>query len=213
MKPKLVIFDVDGTLVDSLSISYDIDSQIIAELGGRVPDVETYREHLGEKDWEDFYKTFGVKETSRALSLYHTKASQKKSVAISGTEELLEQIRSNNILTAIVSVNKDLDHIISKLQSAGLEKYFDKHSIHCVSNIKTEAIRRECEDRKVSFNEALYVGDTAKDIREARAAGIRTVAISNKHSYNPDSLIRQANPDYIFKDIIDMVSLLQEDEK
>ena len=104
MKPKIWVFDVDGTLVDSLSISYRVDSEIIREFGGNVPDIEDYRKLLGEGGWDDFYRKFGVDmETERALELYYSRVSQYGQRAISGARDLLQTLSENNVGRAIVS--------------------------------------------------------------------------------------------------------------
>ena len=205
---KLLIFDVDGTLVDSLRISYDVDSRIIRELGGEVPDFKNYRKNLGEKDWSEFYSGFSVKDTALALSLYYNRVNRRKYRAIPGVKELLQKLADRPIAKTVISINESSSCVISKLRAAGLKNYFSTDSVHCGRDNKIRAIREEYTKRNICPQDVLFVGDTAKDVREARAAGVRVAAISNKFSYNPEYLITQANPDYLFTDISEIASLL-----
>ncbi len=209
MKPKLWIFDVDGTLIDSLSISYDVDKQIIKEMGGNVPDIEEYRRSLGEYSWNEFYNRFGVKDVEGALSFYYAKVAKSTHRAIPGARNLLQKIVNNNIARAVVSINESQDHVISRLRLSGLDAYFTADDVYCETDNKTRAIKQACSRRNIAPENALYIGDTAKDVREARTVGVRTAAISNRFSYNPDDLIRRENPDYLITDIFDLVSLLE----
>lgn len=211
MKPKIWVFDVDGTLVDSLSVSYKIDSEIIREFGGNVPDIESYRGVLGEGSWNDFYRKFGVDiETERALELYYSRISQSGHKPIPGARDLLKRLSEGGTERAVVSINESRDHILNKLSSAGLEEYFMSEDVYCEKDSKEKVLKEVCSKRGATPQEVLYVGDTAKDVREARTAGLRTAAISNKFSYNPHNLIRQANPDYLVADITDLSKLLEE---
>lgn len=210
MKPKLLVFDVDGTLVDSLSVSYDVDKKIISEFGGNVPSMETYRGCIGEGNWNDFYRKFGVNiDTERALELYYSRISQFDQKAIPGAKDLLQKLSDSDVARAIVSINKRQDYVLDKLRMAGLENYFTPKDIYCEGDNKVMAIKEACSKRGITPQAALYIGDTAKDVREARAAGLKTVAISNKFSFNTKDIIMQSNPDYLFTDISDLTSFLE----
>jgi len=215
MKPKLWIFDVDGTLVDSLSASYAIDQTIIEKLGdGNAPDIDTYRQLLGEKNWQEFYANFGVTDYEKALHHYYYMMSKIYTApiplkAIPGVKKLLRKLQGQNVPRTIISINGSLDSVINKLDRTNLLKYFDKDSIHVTDDSKKEVIVGECERREIQPAETVYIGDTAKDVREGRAAGVKTIAIANQYSYNPSGVIERAKPDYLVRDISDISQLLE----
>lgn len=204
MNSKLWIFDVDGTLVDSLKYSYEIDKGLVQRYGGSIPDLDSYREAIQMGNWDKFYEGFGIQDPEKRKNLlerYYDEASKVPLQPLPYAHELLKYLRRKRTTIAIVSINKSLEKVIDKLRKTDLEKYFDRENIQFAESKKTGCIRKQCEKTKVSYKEAIFVGDTAKDVIEAREAGVKTAAIIGESSYHPEKMIVDSRPDYLFKDL------------
>ena len=110
---KAVIFDMDGTLIDSTSLWHDIDRAFFEKRGMQIPsDYAQKIVHLGLKQAAIFTKEeYGIKETPQeimdewhqmSLDMYRNDVQLKE-----GAIELLEFFKKNNIPMAIATANDD----------------------------------------------------------------------------------------------------------
>lgn len=197
MERRLIGFDVDGTLVDSLSQSYEVDCNLIRTHGGKVPTLQEYRNAITDGNWEAFYQSFGV--TSPVDDEEYYKALKEKPLKeVEGAKSLLEYFtrRWKNISLFVVSINSSKSDVIRKLDVCELTPFFQEDSIYAVKGTKTDAIRQEIEKRGISPNKTFYVGDTVKDIVESREAGVHPVGLLLDTSFNSYTMINEAKPDY-----------------
>ena len=204
---KLALFDFDGTLVDSLRDYHLIETQVIASLGGRVPDLQRFRRIIGEdKDWESFYRRFGIVDKEKSPEHIKKGTIGISHGVISGVKETLEELANRNVGLSIVSLNPHINKIILRLDGQ-LGDHFYRDNIYGASLNKVDALRRVCRRHEIFPREAVYIGDMAKDIRETKRAGLVSVGIANDFSYNHKDMLESANPDYLFDDIREVTKL------
>jgi phosphoglycolate phosphatase len=70
---------------------------------------------------------------------------------------------------------------------------------------KTEKINHAMKVWGKETGETFYIGDTAGDVREARNAGVRSVAVT--WGWHSEERLRTAGPDYIVRSPRDLVAL------
>ena len=209
MKTKLLIFDVDGTLVDSLGDHYETDKKIIENLQGVAPSLEEYMGILGRvTDWNKFYEQFGVSDSEKATALFYKLISERAPRAIPEAYELLSKVRRMNIPHCALSINENPYSVHKKLLGARLLDYFI-NSVYSDPKTKTEVIREVCKERGIDYNNAILIGDTEKDIREGKEVGVVTVGVSNKYSFSPEEDINKAQPNYLIHDIRDLEKIIK----
>jgi phosphoglycolate phosphatase len=215
MPIKLIIFDLDGTLVDTVqditnALNYALMSHGIKNL--TVSDTEelvgegvtrlvekvlpTGKEHLKEDvmtKFLDYYSEHMIdnsKEYPNVRETLENLAHFKKSV-ISNKREAL----SKRLLKGL-GLAKYFDLIIGS-NTAGEKKPSAKPVLYVVSKLN------------VSPGESIVVGDSYYDIEAGKRAGIRTVAVT--YGYQPKELLREA--DYLIEDLRELISLIYEMEK
>ncbi len=212
MKPQLVCFDVDGTLVDTLPRAYATDCRIIAELGGQIPTMQAYRNNRYRGNWKEFYKNFGVKNHEEALRRFYEYIHIDDLAAICGASETLDKIMSAGLNIAIVSLTSSRERLLLKLKNTGLLQHFDLKSIYVSDSIKGKAplISQECSRIGAGRERTVFIGDTTYDIHEGKKAGARTVGLSSLNSFEDELSIVEASPDYIINRLIDLPNLLEE---
>lgn len=210
-KIKLIGFDLDGTLIDSLSGSYNIDCNIISKMGNVAPSIEEYKTALSKcgTNWEQLYDRFGIKDYQTAVGMYYDCLHDFEVKAIPGAKETLERITCmNNKPIFLCSINSKKERVVKRLESTGLIKYFNEEAIFVETENKTDAIINACAEAGVSPKNALFVGDTNIDIQDANAAGVSSVAISNKYSFHPKNCLEKQNPNYILDNIMEVWNLM-----
>lgn len=165
MKIKAILFDMDGTIVDT---DYNW-TQIKNELG------------TGGKPILIYLKTLEEPERSikwRILEKYEIEAT-RKAVLKEGIQEFLDFLQTKKIKTALITNNsqKNANYLLKKFQlifdlviarESGLWKPSGKPL--------TAAIKK----LKIKKNEACVIGDSKFDMLAAVSAGIPNIYIVNK---------------------------------
>ncbi len=79
-----------------------------------------------------------------------------------------------------------------------------------IDNIKPDAsgFFKALEILNLKASEVLSIGDQASDIIASKKAGIRTIAVTEKHMAHSRPHLQQQNPDFFLRDMRDLPSLL-----
>lgn len=213
---KLVIFDLDGTLLNSLEDLADSANHVLALNGYPVHPVDDYRYFVGdgvrkliERILPENCRTESVIETvKREFVDYYDIHKEDKTIAYEGLSALLSELKRMGLKVA-VATNK-VHHAVAPL----LAKYFPgfnfdvaigqregipvKPAPQIVFDIMNAA---EC-----NASETLHVGDTGTDMQLAHNAGIRCVGVT--WGYRPESELVAADADYIIHKPSELLNLL-----
>ena len=221
LKVAAVMFDLDGTLIDTVPIYYKIIDIIFAKLGIPRVSKETLLEAMadGDFDWNcvlpDNMKPRKAEliENARAVidqvapPMFH-----EQTKLIPGTGEIFRQFASKGIKIGLVTSTpaKQMPVKMIPLNNAGLEKQFDV--IVTADDVRqkkpaAEPLVRCSEKLGVPFEKCVYVGDTRVDIRAGKAAGMKTVGVLTGFD-NYDTL-RNERPDAIISSIARLVETLE----
>lgn len=199
MKIKTVIFDLDGTLANTLPLCIAAfkksvepllkaelsNADIIATFGpseeGTIRQLIPQHEEQGVKDYLLHYE-----------QLHHTCPA-----AFDGIKELLEILNNAGVQLAMVTGKGPHSTQIS-LKQFGLNRYFDILETGSPEGPnKVNGIRNVIGRLNANLNESIYVGDAPSDIKYCRLAGIPIAAAAWAETTNADELI-PLNPDWIF---------------
>lgn len=207
---KLIIFDLDGTLVDAYQAIEKSLNFTLKRLGHSQVSPCRVRMSVGWGD-ENFIKKFlKGEEAKRGLSIYrrhHKSSLLKYSRLIPQAKEILETLKKKGYKLAIASnrPQRFTDILIDHLE---LKKYFDL--VVCAKNkdeIKPNPtlLRRITRRLKVSPEETLYVGDMTIDVYAGKNAGIRTIAVLGGSSSRAE--LNKAKPFRIISKLPELKSI------
>jgi HAD superfamily hydrolase (TIGR01509 family) len=178
---QLVIFDCDGTLVDSERIAARIDSEVVTELGWALTADEIIDRFVG-RDHAHF-----VAEVSRQLgkqlergwdapyaSRYH-EAFEQELTLVEGVSDTLERLE----VPMCVASNSQRAHIERVLRITGLLERFEG-SIYCAEDVAgpkpaPDLFLHAAKQMGTDPSACLVVEDTPVGVEAARAAGMRVV--------------------------------------
>lgn len=187
---KSVIFDLDGTLVDSMWMWKDIDIEYLGRHGIEVPK-ELDKEIEGKSYTETavyFKERFALtapleeikKEWVRmAYDKYQYEVPLKK-----GTIEFLKYLKESGIHTGIATSNS-VDLVQAVLRSHGVEEYFD--SIHTACEVPAgkpapDIYLLVAKELKTEPSHCLVFEDVPNGIRAGKNAGMRVCAVEDAYS-------------------------------
>lgn len=180
-----VIFDVDGTLLNSLDAYRVAASRATAPYGYEVTDETVHRALDGNIPFWDIVLPPGgtpneqLIETLRAATLRHFPAALAEVVSVlPGTRVALDRLRSAGIRLAIFTGSGG--ESFPPLRDAGLLEYFEVVVTgNEVERRKPhpEGIQRCLDALGVEPGEAAYVGDSRMDVGASHAAGVTPFAV------------------------------------
>ena len=179
---RLVIFDLDGTLINAYRAVYESINFAMKKMGFPRVSAQTIRRSVGWGDRHLITKFVGEENSENILAIYrrHHRISLKHGTTmLPGALKLLRRLKKNKYRMAVAS-NRPTKFSLIILRQLGIKKYFDY--VLCADKLKKgkphPAILRTIL-RKFSLRpqEALYVGDMIIDLQAGRGARIKTVAV------------------------------------
>ncbi|MFA6624687.1 MAG: HAD family phosphatase [Bacilli bacterium] len=188
---KGAIFDLDGTLVDSLDIWGEIDVDFFKDNNlGEVPsDYQIAISHMSFLEMA-FYtqKRYNLKQSGEEIARIWTQMAEygyaHKIKAKKGAEEILSFLKSQNISISLATTNKAVLYVPC-LKNNGLYSYFDHiMNVNDINSSKSEP-KIYLELAKLMNTrpeETLVFEDILKALKVAKKAAFRTVAVYDSHS-------------------------------
>lgn len=215
--PALVLFDLDGTLVDSVpDLAHAID-RMLTTLGRPPAGVEAVRKWVGNGaamlvrralagDMQGNPPCDAEFETAYAYFLqYYAEATADQSELYEGVEQCLTELRARKIKLGLVT-NKPISFTNAMLDGFNLQHYFDVvlggdslAQKKPAPEPLLEAMKRCC----ASAAETLMVGDSESDVGAARAAGCAVVCVP--YGYNHGRDIAASNPDLMISSLLELL--------
>lgn len=218
-KPRMILIDLDGTLVDSVpDLAFCVDA--LMERLGRPPHgeakVRTWvgngverlcrRALIGQLNGEpsdaDFAKAYPI-----FLELYTANTSQRSRL-FPGVRQGLDDLKTAGYLLGCVT-NKAAQFTLPLLTDLGLK---DDFSIIISGDDLAEKkphplpLLHAAQALGVSPAESLMLGDSKSDVMAARAAGFQIVCLS--YGYNHGEDIRKEQPDAVIDSFLELEGLL-----
>ncbi len=213
---KAVLFDVDGTLGDTLPLCVEAYRTTVYELRGQRPSAEEVVSHFGLSDRGVLGALLGMHPDDAELPIGHfvqvycRLLPQMAPAPFDGVAEMLAGLRQSGLRLGIVTGKEACTarptFTAFGLDEAGFE-WFGFGSPF--SNVKAQRLREGADFFGISPAELLYVGDAPSDITLAHAAGVRIL----NAAWAPDSdSCREAclaeKPDFRLSDIRDVLPLI-----
>ena len=218
LKVEAVLFDLDGTLIDSAPIYYQIIDIVFKRLG--VPPVpkKTLQEAMddGDFDW-DFVLPDSMKprkedliaEARVIIDGIAPPMFRKQIKLIPGAAEICKKIAAQGLKIGLVT-STPADYISFKLvplREVGIEKLLQVIiTADDVVNKKphAEPLLKGSKELEVPVEHCVYVGDTRVDIRSGNSAGMKTVGVLT--GFDDYEALKKEDPDAI----IDCINQLDE---
>jgi HAD superfamily hydrolase (TIGR01509 family) len=203
----LVVFDLDGTLVDSREdISRAVNQGILA-VGGKVCPSREIIPHIGRplvEIFQDLLPTSLRSMAPRAAENYRQYFSAhcvENSRLYPGVSECLADLKT---VSRAVATTKMTFMAVKVIQEMGIAGHFDL--IHGSDGIPHKpdpaVLLRVLEGLGKEAKRTWVVGDTVYDVQAGKAAGMRTCAVT--YGFGLVHELEQAGPDLLLDNLADL---------
>ena len=182
---KAVLFDIDGTMVDSVGAYLEVARGAAEAFGFEVTEEHVHRAlATGSNFWKGVVppgrsdEDAIVKELSMHAAREWPRVLKEFGKMFAGLAETLDALKALGIKLGIVSGARP--EVLDLLRTAGLLDHFEAIVLGSdVSKSKPdpEGLFKCLRQLNVSPAEAVYVGDSPVDIQASRAAGVRVVGV------------------------------------
>ena len=208
---KLIIFDLDGTLVDAYPAIIDSFNYTLQKLGYSRKDDLTIRRAVGWGD-ENLLKPFiEKKDLKKALLMYrrhHKKSLLKYACLFPKAESILRYLKSKGYKLAVAS-NLPTRFSYILIRHLKLVKYFDY--VLCADKLKQgkphpEIINRIMRRLLALPQESVYIGDMGIDAQAGRRAKIKTIIVTTGSSAEKE--IFREKPYRVIKRIRELLDII-----
>lgn len=210
--PRLVMFDLDGTLIDSVPDLAAAVNEMLLKLGRKPVAIEAVRTWVGNgvqmlvrRALANDIDADGVDEVEaeHALELFNTayEDGHELTVVYPGVRDTLKWLSKQGVEMALIT-NKPERFVAPLLDQMKIGRYFRWI-------IGGDTLPQKKPDPAALFfvmkmanipaSQSLFVGDSRSDVQAAKAAGVQCVALS--YGYNPGRPIAEESPSLVIDDL------------
>ena len=219
--PKLVLIDLDGTLVDSVpDLAYSVD-QTMLELGLPTRGEAAVRTWVGNGVktlveralTNDLHTPADPLELEKTLAVFmriYADNTSQRSRVYPGVLAGLDFLQSCNNLKIACVTNEAEQFTHKLLRDLGLNERF---ALIISGDTLPEKkphplpLLYAAEQLGVATADSLMIGDSKSDVKAARAAGFKIIAVS--YGYNHGEDIRDYQPDAVIDSFQELTTLIQ----
>ncbi len=199
-----MLFDLDGTLLDSFSAHLAIFKTTFAQFGIHLSEEEFLKTY--SPNWYETYEAFGLrKEDWKAADSFWLKEAEKISAQLfPGVKEILLKLDKYFTLGLVTSGSKS--RVERDIKATGIINFFK--TVVTGDDVKVpkpspEGLEIALRNLDKQPDEVIYIGDSSADYEMAKAAGVYFIGVSSEfNSLSSD------HPDYSIHSLNDLPKLM-----
>jgi HAD superfamily hydrolase (TIGR01549 family) len=203
---QAVLFDWDGTLVNTAEASYRCYEKLFGSYG-----IAFDREAFGRTyspNWHLTYSALGLAEErwAEADARWLRHYGEEEVVLIEGAREALQRVREAGLGAGLVT-SGDRVRVSRELADLGMADFFQ--ALVCAEDTTERKPRPEplllaLDRMRLAPGQAVYIGDSPEDVQMARAAGVRAVGIPG--AFPNREALAAARPDVLSPSLAEAVA-------
>jgi phosphoglycolate phosphatase len=204
---RILIFDFDGVLADSLEPMLSYAGDVCGELGYPCTPTQKDLEILERMEFSEFGRQLGIPEekigtfVTRNFELF-----SRREEPLTITPGIESVIRELSQLAILVVITGNSSKVVKKfLEYNGLEDKFQTILAAEDDGSRVEKILKVIAMNGGQNGDVYMIGDAVSDIRSAHRAGIKSIATTWGHQ-SKEKLITE-NPDFLVDRPQDLLTL------
>jgi len=203
-----VLFDWDGTLIDSFHADTSAYLAMFQEIG-----IDWGLEELEQNyspNWYHVYRAAGLsrKRWEDADRLWRAHYEKHRPRLISGARRVLVRLGREHPLALVTS--GDRDRVIRQLREFRLTQLFTARVCSGDTARKKphpEPLRLALRQMELDPSACVYVGDAPQDVEMARRAGVRAIGVLGP--FSTEKRLRTARPEFLLGSIVQLPDVLK----
>ena len=183
MNKKLIIFDLDGTLIDTSEGIFHSVRYAEEKMGFQPISEQELRKFVGPPPKEVYKQLYGVEEAEALEAVkYHREYGSTKAIFEAklyyGIDKLLQELKMNGYLLAVATLKKE-EIAKQVLKECDIYHYFDTISGMNEAETLTKAMTiKEVWKRLEYYGDSILIGDTLYDYEGAKEVGINFIGVT-----------------------------------
>ena len=211
---QLILYDLDGTLVDTLADLTAAANHMLSALAAPTLSPDEVRQHVGSGVQElvaRCLKTGDPQRVARGVELYRAYYGRHlldHSQLYPGAHAILEHFKQRR---QGVVTNKPQSYSQEILEALGVSTYLRDLVAGDAGYPKKpdpSAVRALMQREGVAAADAVFIGDSPIDVETGRNAGIATVAVL--HGFTGETQLRAAAPDVVVRDFSALLAVARQ---
>jgi len=204
-----ILFDLDGTLIDSSEGVVRSFNYVFRQIGVPLPDPSEIKATIGYPLRESF-RRFTDHDPDECYRLFQEKAEEvliPSTFLLPGVEDTVRHLFEHGYRLG-VATTKNRNHLVGILERLDVARYFqDVSGGDEVKHVKPdpEILLLTLRKLRRTPETSVYVGDTILDIRAARGAGMTSISVLGGTSSREE--IEDEAPDLILEHITGLIPL------
>jgi phosphoglycolate phosphatase len=203
---ETIIFDFDGTIVDTFPKAIEILNQLAPKYGYQQARLSI--EELRDHETMDLIKIFDIPLYKVPFVFHNVQTTLGETITtiepVDGITEVLRKISKKHLLLGLVTSNLK-ENIAAYMKSYKITD-FDFVYADILPFFKQNSLKKMFVEQSVNNSEALYIGDEVRDIRACRSVGLPIAGVT--WGYDSRRLLEEAEADFIItkpEEILDLV--------
>ena len=214
---KAIIFDMDGTLGDTVTLCVEAYRQTTAEISGRLPDAEEVLGLFGISDRGVLAGLLGMHYNDPALPIHHFVQVYERlpntlaPAPYEGAVATLRNLRAQGLKIGLLT-GKEHYTADPTIRRYGMEGLFDLVLTgQPTHNCKDECLQEAMAHWGLQPEEIIYVGDAPTDIEHCHRVGVRIINAGwGSHAAAEEAACLALNPEYRLTNFSELEPLIIE---
>ena len=194
---RLIVFDFDGTLADSLGIFIEATNRLAKDFRYE-PLTATQVELLRKLGIQEVAQELGIPKWRSICYLHRFRQELTRSIddlaLVKGIDTALHSLKAEGYRLGIVTANsrRNVEHV---LQKYGIDHLFEFIYGGQILSGKSRTLKRLARLNAQDSKELVYVGDEVNDVKAANQVGLTSMAVS--WGFNNRSALAEQKPDFL----------------
>ena len=204
---KLILFDFDGTIVNSQSSILTIMNRLSKEFGYHKLSEETFYSLRNEKS-QDILKKLGIPLLKLPFFVRKFRRELNKEIEfirpISTIRDILFILKNKGYMLGILTSNskENVQSFIDKNDLDFFSLIFSERSLFGKSNV----IKTILKNQNLKPEEVIYVGDETRDIEAAKRNNIQIIAVC--WGFNSKKILQKQYPDFLIEEPKELIEIM-----
>lgn len=207
---KGVVFDLDGTLIDSVSFTFEAFNYAIGEVGGSPKTPAEIMQYFGPGETRIFAKLVGddLAQAAAQLASKYLAKNISRVPLFAGIKEVLEYFRSQGIPLALFTGRESSTTMLILNEHKILNNFIKIVTQDHVENPKPhpEGLDACIRQMRLQPQEVIFIGDSIYDIQAAQRAGSVSCAAVWDLLAEKEQLMK-LKPNYVLKSTFEILDL------